>query len=103
MAGQNRLSRISDKSFEETATTEPKLVAFRISTPAPYRQLSLLALTVSLNTLLWSSIICAVIAFIQIGTTSKDHTNVLPGILTLSSVRSFANYLDPCLIQARRS
>ena len=103
MARQHRLSCISDKSFEETATTETKLVAFRISTPVPYRQLSLLALTISLNTLLWSSIICAVIALIQIGTTSKDHTNVLPGILTLISVRSFAYYPDLCLTQARRS
>ena len=88
MARLNRLSRISDKSTQEPVAAEPKLVAFTISNPAPRRQLSLLAITIILNALLWSSIFCAIIALFQIASDSRDHSNTLPGILTLVSVSS---------------
>lgn len=84
----NRLSRITDRSSEQPAETEPKLVAFKISAPAPHRQFSLLAITIILNTLLWSAVVCAVIALFQIASDSTDHSNILPGVLTLVSVSS---------------
>ena len=86
MARLNRLSRISDKSSQQPTATEPKLVAFKISTPAPHRQYSLLAITIILNILLWSSVICSIIALFQIASDSKDGSNTLPGVLTLVSV-----------------
>ncbi|KAJ4333431.1 hypothetical protein N0V87_007627 [Didymella glomerata] len=85
MARLNRLSRISDKSLPDPPTREPKLVALKIKNPPPQRQLSLLAITIILNTLLWSSVACAVIAFFQFASDSTDHTNILPGVLTLVS------------------
>lgn len=84
MARLNRLSRISDISGLD-ATTDVKPVAFKISTPAPHRQLSLLTITIILNVLLWSSIICAIIALFQMASDSQDHSNILPGVLTLVS------------------
>lgn len=91
MARLNRLSRISDTSIQEPTETEPKLVAFKISTPAPHRQLSLLTIAVILNTLLWSSVVCVVIALFQMASDSKDHSNILPGVLTLVSVSCTAS------------
>ncbi|KAH6638890.1 hypothetical protein C7974DRAFT_123006 [Boeremia exigua] len=85
MARTNRLSRISDRSFHEAATNEPELAASKIKNPAPHRQLSLLTITAILNTLFWSSAICSVIALFQIASDSRDHSNILPGILTLVS------------------
>ncbi|KAJ4993583.1 hypothetical protein SVAN01_01131 [Stagonosporopsis vannaccii] len=85
MARLNRLSRISDKSVQEPTATEPRPVAFKIGTPAPHRQLSLLTITIILNTLLWSSVICAIIALFQMASDSEDHSNILPGVLTLVS------------------
>ncbi|KAF2626683.1 hypothetical protein BU25DRAFT_92736 [Macroventuria anomochaeta] len=85
MARLNRLSRIRAKSSQEPAATEPKLVAIKSSTQAPHRRLSLLAITIILNTLLWSSILCSIIAFFQIASDSKDGSNILPGALTLVS------------------
>lgn len=90
MTRLNRLSRISDRSVQEPIITEPKIVAVKMGTPAPHRQLSLLTITIILNTLLWSSIICAIIALFQIASDSKDHSNLLPGVLTLVSVRNIA-------------
>lgn len=89
----NRLSRISDKPFQQPAATESKLVAFRISAPAPHRQFSLLGITIILNTLLWSSILCAIIALFQIASDSRDHSNVLPGVLTLISASKLSTVL----------
>lgn len=88
MARLNRLSRISDKSLPNPPSAEPKLVAFKIKikNPAPQRQLSLLTISVILNTLLWSSITCAILALFQIASDSEDHSNILPGVLTLVSV-----------------
>ncbi|KAJ8109701.1 hypothetical protein OPT61_g7268 [Boeremia exigua] len=83
--GPHRLSRISDKSFQEPVAEGTQPVAFKISTPAPHRQLSLLTITIILNTLLWSSAVCTVIALFQIASDSQDHTNIPPGVLTLVS------------------
>lgn len=90
MSRLNRLSRISDRSISEPATIEPRLVTVKIGAKVPQRQLSLLTLTILLNTLLWTSIICAIIALFQIASDSTDHTNILPGVLTLVSVSAFA-------------
>lgn len=107
MARLNRLSRISDNSLPDPPITEPKLVAFEIKNPPPQRQLSLLAITTILNTLLWSSTICAIIALFQLASDSPDHTNILPGVLTLVSVSNVdfqqslstdsSGYCDNCI------
>lgn len=86
MARLNRLSRISDKSLPDPPATELESVAVKIKNPAPQRQLSLLAITIILNILLWSSVLCAIIALFQIASDSTDHSNILPGVLTLVSV-----------------
>lgn len=91
MSRLNRLSRISDKSLPDPQTTEPKLVAFKVENPPPRRQLSLLAITLILNALLWSSAVCVVIALFQIASDSTDHTNILPGVLTLVSVSNIVS------------
>jgi hypothetical protein len=95
MARLNRLSRISDKSLPDPPTRQPKLVALKIKNPPPQRQLSLLVITIILNTLLWSSVACAVIALFQFASDSTDHTNILPGVLTLVSVNNIALSVQP--------
>ncbi|KAF9691386.1 hypothetical protein EKO04_010768 [Ascochyta lentis] len=85
MARLNRYSRAGKRLSQKPAPTEAKLVAFRISAPAPHRQLSLLTITIILNTLLWSSVFCSVIALFQIASDSEDASNILPGVLTLVS------------------
>ena len=91
MARLNRHGRTSEQSLHKAAATEGKLVAFKISAPASHRQFSLLTITIILNTLLWSSVFCSVIAVFQIASDSVDHSNVLPGILTLVSVSSITH------------
>lgn len=107
MARLNRLSRISDKSLPDPLPTEAKLVALKIKNPPPQRQLSLLAISIILNTLLWSSVVCAIVALFQLASDSTDHTNILPGVLTLVSVSNIvilkgvsvdcSGYCDDCI------
>jgi type III secretory pathway component EscS len=86
MAKINRNSRASEQSPRKRTEIERKLVAFKISAPAPHRQLGLLAITVILNTLLLASVICFIIALYQIASDSDDASNILPGVLTLIAV-----------------
>lgn len=86
MARFDRYSRKGEYSSPKAAATEAKLVAFKISGPAPHRQFSLLTITIILNVLLWSSVLCSIIALFQIASDSVDHSNVVPGVMTLVSV-----------------
>lgn len=86
MARLNRTKYTREKSRRKHNETEPKLVAFKVSAPVPHQQLSLLAITVVLNTLLWTSILCCGIGIYQIASDSDDASNILPGVLILISV-----------------
>lgn len=73
-----------------------KPAALKVSNPAPHRQLSLLAITIILNTLLWSSVLCSVAALFQIVSDTDGGSNIPPGVLTLVSVSNMVRYPGLC-------
>jgi hypothetical protein len=65
---------------------EPKTNAIDISIKISRRKLNLVAITILLNILLWSSIICLIASIYQIASDPGDATNVAPVVLTSTSV-----------------
>ncbi|KAH8731751.1 hypothetical protein GQ44DRAFT_603304 [Phaeosphaeriaceae sp. PMI808] len=64
---------------------ERKSVAINITIKIPRRKLTLITITLLLNVLHWSSIVCIFIAIYQIASNPEDNTSRPSEILTLSS------------------
>jgi hypothetical protein len=65
---------------------ESKTNAIDISIKIPRRKLNLVTITILLNVLLWSSLICLIASIHQIVSDPGDATNVAPVVLTSTSV-----------------
>ncbi|KAF1935609.1 hypothetical protein EJ02DRAFT_120007 [Clathrospora elynae] len=70
----------------------PKTVAINIKIKITRRQLTLIAITVLLNLLLWSSLICLATSIYQIVSDPKDMTNIAPVVLTSTSALATIAY-----------
>jgi len=66
--------------------SEAMTSTFKVNTNIPRRQLTLIAITVLLNVLLWTSLVCIVTTVYQIGVRPDDTTNIPSEVLTLTSV-----------------
>lgn len=78
-------------SKSEALTT----ITIKINTKIPRRQLTLVAITVLLNVLLWSSLICLITTVFQIASEPDDTTNIPSEVFTLTSV-----CISPCYYAA---
>jgi hypothetical protein len=76
----------SSSGAEPPVKFELKTNAVNISIRIPHRKLTLLTITLLLNTLLWSSIICIIACIFQVVSDPDDKTNIAPVVLTLTSV-----------------
>ncbi|KAF2685088.1 hypothetical protein K458DRAFT_20116 [Lentithecium fluviatile CBS 122367] len=65
----------------------------KINTKLPRRQLTLIAITVLLNVLLWSSLICLITTVYQIASRPGDTTNIPSEVLTLTSALATVAYI----------
>jgi hypothetical protein len=97
-------SHSSDGAGQLSKEPETTTSTFKIYTKLPRRQLTLIAITVLLNVLLWTSLICLVTTVHQIAVRPDDTTNIPSEVLTLTSVSALPpvflhrvlTYLVPC-------
>ena len=76
----SRAEQVADQS-------EKKSIAIIISIKIPRRKITLIIITVLLNVLHWSSIICLSTSIYQITANPDDTTSIPSEVLTLTSVR----------------
>jgi hypothetical protein len=76
----------SSEAKQPLNTLESKINAIDISIKTSRRKLNLVAITILLNVLLWSSLVCLIASIYQIASDPRDATNVAPVVLTSTSV-----------------
>jgi hypothetical protein len=83
-------------SEAEQPLTKPETKTAEIVPGIPRRKVTLICITLLLNVLIWSAIICLVTSLYQIISDPRDTTNIAPVVLTLTSVcaRSLATKAD---------
>ncbi|CAO2647346.1 Nn.00g082680.m01.CDS01 [Neocucurbitaria sp. VM-36] len=79
MAGSDGSSSGAD---QPPSKFDVKTIAINISIKIPRRKVTLITITLLLNVLLWSSLICLVVSIYQVATDPKDTTNIAPVVLT---------------------
>jgi hypothetical protein len=83
MAGSDSSRSQSEK---QPGKVEKKTIAINISIKIPRRKVTLFIITLLLNVLHWSSIVCLITSIYQIATGSDDTTSIPSEVLTLTSV-----------------
>jgi len=73
-------------SDAEQPLTNSETKTVKTNLRIPRRKVTLICITLLLNVLLWSAIICLVTSLYQIISDPQDMTNVAPVVLTLTSV-----------------
>jgi hypothetical protein len=79
-------SESSDGADQLPKKSEGRPTTIKIHTKRSRRQLTLIAITLLLNVLLWTSIICFIIAIYQFASDAKDTNSIPSKVLTLTSV-----------------
>ncbi|KAH7396196.1 hypothetical protein BKA66DRAFT_259519 [Pyrenochaeta sp. MPI-SDFR-AT-0127] len=89
MAGSNSSS---SGAGNPCSKIEPKSIAINISIKIPRRKLTLITITLLLNILLWSSLVCLATSFYQVASDPKDMTNIALVVLTSTSALVTISY-----------
>ncbi|KAF2851884.1 hypothetical protein T440DRAFT_46451 [Plenodomus tracheiphilus IPT5] len=89
MAGSDSGSSGADLPFNKS---EDQPTVIDSSTRFPRRLLTLVTITILLNTLLWSSIICLAVSIYQIVSDPNDVTSIAPVVLTSTSALATVAY-----------
>ncbi|RII21877.1 hypothetical protein CUC08_Gglean001046 [Alternaria sp. MG1] len=79
-------------SDAEQPLTSSETKTVKTSLRIPRRKVTLICITLLLNVLLWSAIICLVTSLYQIISDPQDITNVAPVVLTLTSALTTIAY-----------
>jgi hypothetical protein len=74
---------------QQPAKKDPKNDAIRINVKIPRRKVTLITITLLLNILHWSSIICLFASIYQITSSPHDVTSIPSETMTLTSVRLY--------------
>ena len=78
----------SSQDDQQTEKAEKKPIAINISVKIPRRKAALITITLLLNVLHWSSIICLSTSIYHISSNPDDTTSIPVEVLTLISVRN---------------
>lgn len=78
----------SDGAGEPPTELEATARTLELTPRYPRRQVTLVAITVLLNVLLWSSLICLATTIYQIAARPDDTTNIPSAVLLITSVRT---------------
>jgi hypothetical protein len=81
-------SRSGDGLDQSTVPLEPTIRSRKVILKYPRRQVTLVAITILLNVLLWASFICLATTIYQIAARPDDTTNISSEVLVSTSVRA---------------
>ncbi|KAF1951616.1 hypothetical protein CC80DRAFT_480898 [Byssothecium circinans] len=88
MAGSESSGRAS-----QLPTAEDTTIVIRIHTKLPRRQLTLIAITILLNVLLWSSLVCFTASLYQVASDISDTSSIPSEVLILTSSLTTIAYI----------